>query len=140
MTDVPASPAVHALRIETPDARENNDALDSATTEALMRAYRRHSVAIAIGTAAPMALGVVLLLAANAGVPVPSQALVATFVMGLVAAPFAMVMDRRAFLAECASLGLSSSRAKEMYTRHLREQLRFSRRTSDAPAQLGPQR
>jgi hypothetical protein len=140
MKNVPASSAAHALRVSPGAARDDDDVLDAETTEALLRAYRRHSWAIAIGVAAPLALGVALLLAANAGAPVPWQALVATFAMGLAAAPFAMVMDRRAFLLECTSLGLSSSRAKEMYARHLRQQARFSRTTPDAAALLGSER
>lgn len=139
MTDVPASSAVHALRVEPAPPRDDDDALDAETTEALLRAYRRHSWSIAIGVAAPLVLGLALLLAANAGLPVPWQALVTTFAMGLVAAPFAMVMDRRAFLLECRSLGMSSSRAKEMYARHLRHQARFTRKAPGA-AQLGPRR
>ncbi len=140
MTDVPASSATHALRVAPAEAPGDDEVLDAATTEALLRAYNRHSSAIAIGVAAPPTLGVALLFAANAGAPVPWQALVATFVMSLLAAPFAMVMDRRAFLAECTSLGLSSSRAKEMYAHHLRQMARFTSKPSDGAAQLGPRR
>lgn len=128
MTDVPATSA-HALqRVHDLPATVDDAPLDEATALALRQAHQRHGVAIAIGTMGPLALGVGLLLLANAGVvAVPPVALVATLVMGILSAPVALAMDRRAFLAECASLGVSSSQARQLYAHHRREQRRLKR-------------
>lgn len=124
MTDAPATSATHALqRAEALPTTVDDAPLDPATTEALRQAHHRHGVAITIGTLGPMALGTVLLLLDNAGVvAVPYSALLVTYAMGLLAGPLAYAMDRRAFLAECTSLGLSSTKAKELYAEHRREQ------------------
>jgi hypothetical protein len=126
MTESPASPATHALQRSSDERVVDDDGpLDAPTLAALRHAHQRHGVAIAIGTAGPVGLGLLLLLLANTGVvAVPLAALVATCAMAVVAAPFALAMDRRAFVAECASLGLSSSRAKQLYAQHRREQRR----------------
>ena len=130
MTESPATSAAHALqRIDALPATVDDAPLDTATTEALQQAHQRHGRAIAIGTMGPLTLGIGLLLLANAGVvAVPAGALVATLVMGVLAGPLAYAMDRRAFLAECASLGVSSTRAKQLYAQHRREQRRLKLR------------
>jgi hypothetical protein len=93
MTESPASPATHALQRSSDERVVDDDGpLDAPTLAALRHAHQRHGVAIAIGTAGPVGLGLLLLLLANTGVvAVPLAALVATCAMAVVAACF----DRR---------------------------------------------
>ena len=79
MTESPASPATHALQRRSDERVLDDDGpLDAPTHAALRHAHQRHGVAIAIGTAGPVGLGLLLLLLANTGVvAVPLAALMA---------------------------------------------------------------
>ena len=116
----PATALVHAREA---------DEIDEDTARAALAAMRKHEIGVAIGGIAPALIGLVLLRLGAEGLGIPWQALVATMLVCVAAVPVVITSSRRAFLAECASLGVSPKSAKAFYRRVLRAQVRLEKGT-----------
>ena len=100
--------------------------VDAETLISVLAAMRRHEIGVAVGAMVPPLLGIVLLyLGGEVGLAVPPALLAGVFALSLVTGPLVLWSSRRAFIAECVSLGLSPALAKRLFLKLTHAQARF---------------
>jgi hypothetical protein len=107
---------------------ERLDEIDPETISTILATMRRYQVGLTVGQAVPPVTACVLLyLAGTVGLAIPTPLLIGLLILSIGILPLTFEVQRRAFLAECMSLGLSKPLAKRLYSRLVRSSLRFQR-------------
>lgn len=129
----PAAPSLSVTvpaRVEAHDAPTLDEELDEATALAAVQALRKHEIGVAIGAVGPLVVGLALLVLAGAGGwAVPTSVLLASLLVACASVPALLIASRRAFLAECASLGVPAPAAKRLYGRVRGADFKLDRRS-----------
>jgi hypothetical protein len=107
---------------------ESVEDVDAETMISVLAAMRRHEIGVAVGAAIPPLLGCVLLyLGGEVGVAVPAALLAGVGALSIATVPLLIWWTRRAFIAECVSLGLSPALAKRLHRRSALAAFKFER-------------
>jgi hypothetical protein len=123
-TQVPAAATARDALVPAHRAEE----LDDGTLVAMLTAVRKHEIGIAVGAAGPIVLACGLLyVAGTLGIAVPGLVLAASLALTWAMVPVVLVASRRAFLSECASLGIAKALAARLHWRVLRSELRLEK-------------